>query len=669
MLFERSRPASRIGLAVGFLVLASWSASAQERGYVSRACGFDMNRNGIVGEPADCQVCDGKTADPDGDGVGEDLLYVDAGAGDDLTGDGSPQNPYRTIQHAWNVADGPGDGAEDILCFRGTATTEQFITPGVGGVAGTYQVAKSGTQARDWLFPRDPTMLVGWDADGDGAYPPFDVDDTAVLDGTGDGVAGGLSRVFRLKPSADYLEIAHLEIRNYGRYTPGADSGFVIHGPRGDGLDYVYYHDLEISGLNMDRPGDGGGTFAIDLFVSGLHWINFTNLLFADDGGWFARGGGPNGGPDEGPIRWQNVTRTVHSCDYFECGPAAGWPAFKIWGYISGLEILDSIWDGNVGSWEPEPGGGHGTPFLVIAQCSQDWTVRNNEIIDSSVVLIIQPASNGYCDDEVARPVDRVVFDRNVARNTYPEWGFGNAAVKFLRSYISQGEGDAAGETVGSVTLTNNFLSTAGVPWEACVWVLAGNDVQPPPGEIVIANNTCKGAIRRWAAISIGSVDHGRHYDFMQHNLRIKNNIVIGTGAGERNVQATYAPAGLAMDANVFEPAGTYEWIDGVETDLAGWRSRSGVDQASTACLPVFADVATGDFHLLPTDACARGRGQDLSALVGSDIDGEPRPEGSAWDVGADLVSSLFADSFESGDLSGWPDTDRSQPDESPEDR
>ncbi len=634
--------------------LAPFRAAAQERGYVPRACGFDMNRNGVVGEPADCNVCDGSTTDPDGDGTAEDLIYIDAAAGNDTTGNGSPQQPYRTIQHAWNAADGPADGAEDILCFRSIATNEENITPGVSGVAGTYAVARSGTQARDWLFPRNPTMLVGWDTDDDGAYPPFDDDDVAVLDGTGDGDAAGLARVFRLNAGTDYLEIAHLEIRNYGRYTPGAGSGLVVHGPRGDGVDHVYYHDLETYGINMDRLADGGKNFTIDLFNSGLHWTNFTNLLFQNNGGWFARGAGPDGGPDEGPFRWQNVTRTVHSCDHSVCGFAAGRPGFKIWGYVSGLEILDSVWDTNTGAWQPNPDGGHGAQFLVIAQCSQDWTVRNNEIIDASMVLAIQPASAGFCDDADARPIDGVVFDRNVARNTYPEWGFGNAGIQFLESEASKGEGDAAGETVGSVTLTNNFLSTSGVPWESCIWVLADNGAEPPPGEIVVAYNTCLGEIRRWGAISIGRVDGSAAPAFPQQDLVIKNNVVAGTGAGENNVQAAYAPSNLAMDFNVFDPAGTFEWIDGEQVGLTAWRLRSGADQASAACLPAFADRADGDLHLLETDACARGRGQDLSAITRHDIDAEPRPVGSAWDAGADQFHSLFADGFESGDVSAW---------------
>ncbi len=56
----------------------------QTRGYTARACGLDMNRNGIIGEAADCNVCDGTTTDVDGDaatvptGTPEAVLAVPA---------------------------------------------------------------------------------------------------------------------------------------------------------------------------------------------------------------------------------------------------------------------------------------------------------------------------------------------------------------------------------------------------------------------------------------------------------------------------------------------------------------------------------------------------------------------------------------------------------------
>ncbi len=64
-------------------------------GYQPRACGFDLDDDGIAGEPEDCRVCDGTTADPDGDGVAEDLIYVDAVAGKDQRGCGGAAERLR----------------------------------------------------------------------------------------------------------------------------------------------------------------------------------------------------------------------------------------------------------------------------------------------------------------------------------------------------------------------------------------------------------------------------------------------------------------------------------------------------------------------------------------------------------------------------------------------
>ena len=74
-------------------------------GYRSRACGFDMNRNGVIGEPADARVGDGRTEDPDGDGTAEDLIYVDAQGGSDAAGDGSATRPFRSLQRALDACD------------------------------------------------------------------------------------------------------------------------------------------------------------------------------------------------------------------------------------------------------------------------------------------------------------------------------------------------------------------------------------------------------------------------------------------------------------------------------------------------------------------------------------------------------------------------------------
>ena len=120
-----------------FLCLSAATAFAAEpRGYTARPCGFDMDRNGVIGEPADRLVGDGVTADPDGDG--------------------------------------PADGAEDIVVISGVFS--EALTIKDNGVPGYY--------VRDnFQFPSNPLMIIGWDKDQDGEYPPYDADDVAVLDG------------------------------------------------------------------------------------------------------------------------------------------------------------------------------------------------------------------------------------------------------------------------------------------------------------------------------------------------------------------------------------------------------------------------------------------------------------------------------------------------------
>ena len=133
-------------VACALLSLCGDRCGAAPRGYLARPCGFDMNRNGIIGEAADRLVADGVSADPDGDGVNEDILYVDSAAGSDTTGSGTAGNPYRTIQKALDVADGPADGAEDIICISGVFREQ--LTLKQSGVAGYY--TRDGFQ-----FPRN----------------------------------------------------------------------------------------------------------------------------------------------------------------------------------------------------------------------------------------------------------------------------------------------------------------------------------------------------------------------------------------------------------------------------------------------------------------------------------------------------------------------------------
>lgn len=583
-------------------------------GYQPRACGFDLDDDGVAGEPEDCRVCDGATADPDGDGVDEDLIYLDASAGKDQRGCGSPQNPCATVLYAMTqIVDGPGDGAEDILCLHGIFK-EETLKPAYAGLAGKVVIAARGSQQHAFERSKDPAMIAGWDKDGDHQYPPFDKDDLAVLDGA------GRARALQLDSRNDDFEVAHLTFTGYGTGTESRDSGFVQFGPSQGELERVFFHDLHLIDLNKERV-TSSEVSTFDLFPGKalLRHLWVENVWAPRNGGWFARGSGADSGPDMGPYRFEKISHSARGCDFAQCENGAAMTAFHLWGKLSGIEILDSYFDADVKGWEPKPKGGpQGASFAVVAQCSRDWTIRNNEIKDYKVFVKLQGYMEKYCDGGNARPVDQVRIDRNFFHNDYQPWAAGDVAI-----YLSEG-GNAAGETVGSVAITGNVIrSTAGL--EACWWLRGGNGAETPPGEIVIAGNTCAIDANRHAALVVGNVE-GPDAPFPRQSLTYVGNVVTGLGGNDFNAVFTYTPSRLVLAGNVWDPAGRFSWSKLPLADLAAWQQESGMDAGSRSCLPAFADAERGDLHLAPADTCARGLGSgELSQRSAKDRDGQSR--------------------------------------------
>lgn len=612
------------------------------RGYAPRACGFDLNDDFLYGEPAgDCNVCDGTTLDPDGDGVNEDLIYVDcdnAPAG----GDGSSASPFRTLQTAFDAITGPGDGAEDIICFRGTCSPERIVLT-TSGIATTKLRPRAGTEARDFQYPADPAMLVGWDTDNDGIYPPLDPDDTAVLDGA------QLSMPFTLDRGASvgYIELAHFSVRDYGR--SDVNSGFLDLGGHGGTSTHIFVHDVSLDSIMKDRSLSGD-TILFPAFATGkaLRHVAVENVECIDCGGYLMRGdGGDFVSTESGPVRVKNFTHLAHACDWSDCSSGAAVLMFKMWGYYQGIEILDSVFDANVGDWEPKPSGGpHGALAFVPAQCSRDWTIRGNEIIDYKLAVIVQPSASSACNEPgVARTLKDVVFDRNIIRNTYDPWRFGDMGIHIRK-------GDSTTRTLENVTITNNFFSST-TGWETCIWSAAGNPQGNQPGVVEIVNNTCHGTINRHAAFVLGNAE-GAEQNFPLQSYVIKNNLISGLDSGDLALSTEFSVQDLASDTNVFPPGALFRWSGGTKTDLGTWRGLSGGDASSRTCTPAYENALSGDFHLTLLDSCARDQGQSLPAITTVDVDGDPRGDGPVWDIGADETRFIFTDGFESGDLTRW---------------
>ena len=534
-------------------VLARFIAQ-RGKGYHARPCGFDMNRNGILGEEADRLVGDGKTADADGDGVDEDLLYVDSELGNDETGDGSSGRPFRTIQKALDTADGPEEGAEDVICISGTF--HETLIMHHGGARGHY--VRDGFQ-----FPKNPTMIVGWDKDGDGHYPPYDKDDTAVLDGE-----GTLPWAIDSRRKLSHVEIAHLTVKNYGYQEDNCGALKLFRW--GDGSQsHVYVHDVEFRAINKGEK-DASGKIVFSFWGGPMTHVAFINNLVDEYSSYFCRGAPPD---KAGQFRFQNNTLRMYGIPGGSF--VTGW---KLWGHHRGVEILDNVLDCNARAWKPL---GH-VSGIGVCQGTQDWTIRGNVLIDLGVTL--QPFAKGY---PFERTLDQIRIDRNVFRSTYAGWRWPPMGIEI------GGYKDApAHQSVENAAITDNFFSTS-AGWGAAILCTAGNGGGPQRGTITIAGNTMLGPFDRSRAAITISAPRGAAY--RQNRFIIRNNLISNAGDGP-NIAADYAPTDFIADENVYDPDARFRWNDPKHWEsisFADWQAATNQDLNSKPGLPLSVDAAS----------------------------------------------------------------------------
>jgi len=127
-----------------------------------------------------------------------------------------------------------------------------------------------------------------------------------------------------------------------------------------------------------------------------------------------------------------------------------------------------------------------------------------------------------------------------------------------------------------------------------------------------------------------------------------------GAQAYHNTVASTLAPSASSIEWRYISTSVTL--ANNLVTDRI-W-DRGGVSHLATnteyAPLSLFADVAAGDLHLVDPDSGPVDTGTPLTpGLAALDFDSLPRDD--TPDIGADEVGQpLFADGFESGDLSRW---------------
>jgi len=540
----------RLGRSAAIILLAVLlvAVRASGQGYLARPCGFDLNDNGIIGEPADCSICDamladgliqGGTADPDGDGTDEDLIYVDCENGIDQATCGLAGNePCRSIEYAFNtVADGSGDGAEDIVCFTGVCSTANSsavdtIRIQVDGVPGQNTRPRTGNQERAFEYPSNPMMLMGWDRDADGSFPPFDPDDISIID------TPDIQKGFNVLPS--YTEFAHFAWNNHSQ-TDNVDGihAYLIKVSDGPARSHIYLHDIESDGTNRGNSLHAT-EIGINLFAhTGLTYFSIENSQFTNTGGYWLRGG-TGRSPESGPFRFQNLTVTFMGCPLGADPPCdelyyAAVAVAKLWGWVTGQEWIDNVFDAQPDQWN-SPGSAQ-TIGGGSVQCVQDVVYRNNRFFGFATGLNFASFAPGFCDTPPqARPVRGIVAERNEFTYAYGA----NPTAQGAIGIVVSGGGPLIENSVEDVTVVNNVFIDSSPGIRHGIEIRGGNNESPHVGRITITGNRFEFTNLGKAFIAIVDVD-GNRFNRQDFVIRDNNFRVDSQGPG-RNVDTEYAP-------------------------------------------------------------------------------------------------------------------------------
>jgi len=595
------------------LSVPCWAARPT-RGYTSRACGFDLDDDFVYGETEDCNVCDGQsgsgavTVDYDGDTTDETEIYIDGTSGTDTGGCGGPSNPCETLSYALQNI---GGGGEEAYCIKGTLDDNDFALTGTyDGASGYKTRTASGSEIRDFQYPDDPMMIIGWDTDDDGEYPPHDADDNGTIN-----VETIVDEWLSL--TASYVEIAHLDFTD--NLTPGVsgDDSIIVLANKGSGNSYshVYIHDLDIGGWLQDEGSDGI-TFGTWTNNSEGTWFAYENISCDPCGSNFHfRGSAANGTSEpgytgSGPFRVQNFTLRGDSEN------STKMTFVKMWGEWDGIEFIDNDLDLMDTAWTP----GAGNNGIVIGQCIQDVVIRNNYIAGVAVGILPQASAAGACTT------------RDLCNATA---GVGNGCIidanEFIHDYDFNDDGfirtgdEGQGPVIGDIYVTNNIVYHSIGAGPEYIFEEGAPDLTD--STVTIVGNTFTGDLGSDGVpggIKAGSSNH--------LNWDVRNN-VFDIGTTYKTILLTNAPGGWSADYNTYPASARWEWDGVTKTSLADWRSASSGDTDAEECVPTFEGAS--DFHLASNDTCATDEGTNVTAVTAVDYDNDARPTSNA-DIGMD---------------------------------
>jgi hypothetical protein len=458
--------------------------------------------------------------------------------------------------------------------------------------------------------PSLKNKITAWDTDKDG-----DLDDeTFILDG--ENIRNiALQNLFGKKP--DNIEISYLQFKNYfpdGGCGDDAELHFILMGcSGGTGCSDWWIHHCQFEDLGKKCN-------------AGSHYIaiqpqNAPNLLIEDN--YFK-------GIYAFVMRYIDGANIRFLNNYVEVQTTG----LKGWG-----EKLDSmVISGNVfdcdGNGNPADTSGSaclGQNAINLSNNARYSLISNNVFYDC-----VQCIAYGTSEDYGFRDNHGHVIENNIIHRTEKVCNKYNSPIKLEDcSSYSLNTGDSM--ELRDMVFRNNVINYYGKPttWNqgAAVEIMAGHPFDFA-SNFAFYNNSINGF--RWAIHLDQCIIDKKMQPYQLDGLTLKNNIYSNIRDGFYmlnfdNTWDTVAPANIVSDYNAFYGKDYFGW-QGIKT-FSTWKSALGFDTHSVWCLPKYKDTIL--LTLDSMDICAKDAGTPLTGFT-KDIDDDVRPQGSAWDIGAD---------------------------------
>jgi len=340
-----------------------------------------------------------------------------------------------------------------------------------------------------------------------------------------------------------------------------------------------------------------GGNHTIELGHGGSeqHYVHFQNLIV--EGGYYCVNCETDG---------NQFTSCTFRCAYGEAFKVSGdtsWPT--VWQSTTGtVSQCDIYYFGGVG---------------IDITGGDDWTVTQTDVHDG---LVIQGGSS--------LSGTGIMMKNDTRRATVERcrvYNLSNGPAFFIGGSSFGGRTTEAKTCVVKNCLVYDVQAQDAASYPYLVGFFAAHDCQ-------FLNNTIYDCTANSSIIRFGN----NGASDACANTTIQNNIISSTTAGNSRAIETNAN-GMAdtftSSYNMWHSSPTSYYIDGVTSGWADVLSAGYEANSTSATAPAFADAANADFSGSSQTDNQVGVGVDLSGTVDDDFNGDSRPAGVGYDVGA----------------------------------